>query len=171
MIGFPSLAATSMEQGRLAARAACNEAPGSTVEPLPFGIYAMPEISFVGPTEEQLTAAGTPYEVGISRYRELARGQILGDRHGFLKLLVSPGDRRLLATHILGTGATELIHLGQCVIAMKGASTTSSMPSSTIRRSPWPTRWLGSTRPTGWRRSTGSNPSFSMSRSETAPPA
>lgn len=120
VIGFPSLAATSMEQGRLAARAACNEPGGATVEPLPFGIYALPEISFVGPTEEQLTAAGTPYEVGISRYRELARGQILGDRHGFLKLLVCPDDRRLLATHILGTGATELIHLGQCVIALKG---------------------------------------------------
>ncbi len=67
-----------------------------------------------------MTAAGVPYEVGISRYRELARGQILGDTHGMLKLLVSPEDRRLLAVHILGTGATELVHLGQCVIALEG---------------------------------------------------
>ena len=120
VIGFPSLAATSMEQGRLAARAACGEESGHAVELLPFGIYSIPEISFVGPTEEELTAAGIPYEVGISRYRELARGQILGDTHGVLKLLVSPDTRRLLATHILGTGATELVHLGQCVITLEG---------------------------------------------------
>jgi len=120
VIGFPSLAATSMEQGRLAARAACGEPSGQAAELLPFGIYSIPEISFVGRTEEELTAAGVPYEVGISRYRELARGQILGDTHGMLKLLVSPDDRRLLATHILGTGATELIHLGQCVISLDG---------------------------------------------------
>jgi NAD(P) transhydrogenase len=120
VIGFPSLAATSMEQGRLAARAACGEECGHAAELLPFGIYSIPEISFVGPTEEELTTAGVPYEVGISRYRELARGQILGDTHGVLKLLVSPDTRRLLATHILGTGATELIHLGQCVISLEG---------------------------------------------------
>jgi len=120
VIGFPSLAATSMEQGRLAARAACGEPTGQSAELLPFGIYSIPEISFVGRTEEELTAAGVPYEVGISRYRELARGQILGDTHGVLKLLVSPDDRRLLATHILGTGATELIHLGQSVISLEG---------------------------------------------------
>ena len=82
MIGFPSLAATSMEQGRLAARAACGQPSGHAPELLPFGIYSIPEISFVGKTEEELTAAGVPYEVGISRYRELARGQILGDTHG-----------------------------------------------------------------------------------------
>jgi len=120
VIGFPSLAATSMEQGRLAARAACGEPAGQAPELLPFGIYSIPEISFVGPTEEALTAAGTPYEVGISRYRELARGQILGDTYGLLKLLVSPDDRRLLATHMLGTGATELVHLGQCVLFHDG---------------------------------------------------
>jgi NAD(P) transhydrogenase len=120
VIGFPSLAATSMEQGRLAARAACGEPAGHSVELLPFGIYSIPEISFVGKTEQELTEAGVPYEVGISRYRELARGVILGDTYGILKLLVSPEDGRLLATHILGTGATELIHLGQCVIAMEG---------------------------------------------------
>jgi NAD(P) transhydrogenase len=120
VIGFPSLAATSMEQGRLAARSACGEPASETAGLLPFGIYAIPEISFVGPTEEELTATGTPYEVGISRYRELARGQILGDTHGMLKLLFSPTDRRLLAAHVLGTGATELIHLGQCAIALGG---------------------------------------------------
>jgi NAD(P) transhydrogenase len=120
VIGFPSLAATSMEQGRLAARAACGESAGHSVELLPFGIYSIPEISFVGKTEQELTEAGIPYEVGISRYRELARGVILGDTYGILKLLVSPDEGRLLATHILGTGATELVHLGQCVIAMEG---------------------------------------------------
>jgi len=120
VIGFPSLAATSMEQGRLAARAACGEPAGQSPELLPFGIYSIPEISFVGRTEEELTAAGVPYEVGTSRYRELARGTILGDRHGMLKLLVSPDDRRILAVHILGTGATELVHLGQCAISFDG---------------------------------------------------
>jgi NAD(P) transhydrogenase len=120
VIGFPSLAATSMEQGRLAARSACGEPCGQAPELLPFGIYSIPEISFVGRTEEELTADGVPYEVGISRYRELARGVILGDTYGMLKLLVSPDDRRLLATHVLGTGATELIHLGQCVIFLEG---------------------------------------------------
>jgi NAD(P) transhydrogenase len=120
VIGFPSLAATSMEQGRLAARATCGEPAGHAPELLPFGIYSIPEISFVGPTERELTEAGVPYEVGISRYRELARGQIIGDTYGLLKLLVSPDDRRLLATHILGTGATELVHLGQCVLFQEG---------------------------------------------------
>jgi NAD(P) transhydrogenase len=120
VIGFPSLAATSMEQGRLAGRVACGEPAGHAMEVLPFGIYSIPEISFVGKTEQELTEAGVPYEVGISRYRELARGVILGDTYGILKLLVSPDDGRLLATHILGTGATELIHLGQCLIAMEG---------------------------------------------------
>jgi len=120
VIGFPSLAATSMEQGRLAARAACGEPSSQSVELLPFGIYSIPEISFVGKTEQELTEEGVPYEVGISRYRELARGVILGDTYGILKLLVSPDSGRILAVHILGTGATELIHLGQCVIAFEG---------------------------------------------------
>ena len=120
VIGFPSLASTSMEQGRLAGRAACGEPAGQAVDLLPFGIYSIPEISFVGKTEQELTEAGTPYEVGISRYRELARGYILGDTYGILKLLVSPDDGQLLGTHILGTGATELIHLGQAVMALGG---------------------------------------------------
>lgn len=120
VIGFPSLAATSMEQGRLAARHAFGESSNAMSTLLPIGIYTIPEISFVGQTEEELTAAGIPYEIGISRYRELARGQILGDMHGMLKLLVSAEDRRLLGVHALGTGATELIHIGQAVMAFDG---------------------------------------------------
>ena len=120
VVGFPSLAATSMEQGRLAARHAFGEASNEMSTLLPIGIYTIPEISFVGRTEEELTADGVPYEIGISRYRELARGQILGDMHGMLKLLVSAEDRRLLGVHALGTGATELIHIGQAVMAFDG---------------------------------------------------
>jgi NAD(P) transhydrogenase len=120
VIGFPSLAATSMEQGRLAARHAFGESSNVMSTLLPIGIYTIPEISFVGQTEEELTAASIPYEIGISRYRELARGQILGDMHGVLKLLVSAEDRRLLGVHALGTGATELIHIGQAVMAFDG---------------------------------------------------
>ena len=120
VIGFPSLAATSMEQGRLAARHAFGEAAEVMPDLLPFGIYTIPEISFVGRTEEELTQAGIPYEIGISRYRELARGQILGDSHGMLKLLVSATDRRLVGVHALGAGATEVIHIGQTVMAFGG---------------------------------------------------
>jgi NAD(P) transhydrogenase len=120
VIGFPSLAATSMEQGRLAARHAFGEASHEMAELLPFGIYTIPEISFVGQTEEALTGDGVEYEIGISRYRELARGQILGDSHGMLKLLVHAGDRRLLGVHAIGTGATEVIHIGQAVMALGG---------------------------------------------------
>jgi NAD(P) transhydrogenase len=120
VVGFPSLAATSMEQGRLAARHAFGEEAKIMSELLPFGIYTIPEISFVGKTEEELTEAGIPYEIGISRYRELARGQILGDSHGLLKLLVSAADRRLVGVHALGAGATEVIHIGQTVMAFGG---------------------------------------------------
>ena len=120
VIGFPSLAATSSEQGRLAARHACGADVGATATLLPIGIYAIPEISFVGRTEEELSADGVPYETGISRYRELARGQIIGDSYGMLKLLVDPETRRLLGVHVFGTGATEIVHLGQAVIAFDG---------------------------------------------------
>jgi NAD(P) transhydrogenase len=89
-------------------------------ELLPFGIYTIPEISFAGKTEEELTAAAIPYEVGISRYRELARGQILGDSYGMLKLLVSPDDRTVLGVHVLGTHATEVVHIGQAVMGLGG---------------------------------------------------
>ena len=120
VIGFPALAATSMEQGRLAAHHAFGEPASTGHVPQPIGIYGIPEISFVGRTEEQLTDACVPFEVGVSRYRELARGQIVGDSYGMLKLLVSPEDRKLLGVHVFGTGATELIHIGQAVMGCGG---------------------------------------------------
>jgi len=120
VIGFPALAATSMEQGRLAAHHAFGEPIPTNTVPQPIGIYSIPEISFVGRTEDQLTEACVPFEVGVSRYRELARGQIVGDSYGVLKLLVSPEDRTLLGVHVFGTGATELIHIGQAVMGCGG---------------------------------------------------
>ena len=120
VIGFPALASTSMEQGRLAAYDACGEPVRVMSENQPIGIYAIPEISFVGRTEDELTDANVPFEVGISRYRELARGQIIGDSYGMLKLLVSPETRKLLGVHIFGTGATELVHIGQAVMGCGG---------------------------------------------------
>ena len=119
VVGWPSLAATSMEQGRLAAAHAFGE-EASMSQLLPIGIYTIPEISYVGRTEEELTDAAVPYEVGISRYRELARGHILGDTHGLLKLLVSREDHTILGVHVLGTNATELIHIGQTVMGLNG---------------------------------------------------
>lgn len=120
VIGFPALAATSMEQGRLAAYHACGEPVHEIGGLQPIGIYTIPEISFIGRTEDQLTEDCVPFEVGVSRYRELARGQIIGDSHGMLKLLVSPADRTLLGVHCFGTGATELIHIGQAVMGCGG---------------------------------------------------
>ncbi|GIH24500.1 NAD(P)(+) transhydrogenase [Acrocarpospora phusangensis] len=120
VIGFPALAATSMEQGRLAAYHACDEPVNAMHLLQPIGIYTIPEISFVGRTEDELTDASIPFEVGISRYRELARGQIIGDTYGMLKLLVSAEDRSLLGVHVFGTGATELIHIGQAVMGCGG---------------------------------------------------
>ena len=120
VIGFPALAATSMEQGRQAAHHAFGE-PVHTAHLLqPIGIYSIPEISFIGQTEDQLTEACIPFEVGVSRYRELARGQIIGDSYGVLKLLVSPETRQLLGVHVFGTGATELVHIGQAVMGCGG---------------------------------------------------
>jgi NAD(P) transhydrogenase len=122
VIGFPALAATSMEQGRLAAHHACGEPfPAAAAAPPPIGIYSLPEISFIGRTEDQLTADSVPFEVGVSRYRELARGQIIGDSYGVLKLLVSLEDRTLLGVHVFGTGATELVHIGQAVMGCGGS--------------------------------------------------
>jgi NAD(P) transhydrogenase len=120
VIGWPSLAATSMEQGRLAAAHALDQPSHGMSELLPFGIYTIPEISYVGRNEEELTEAACPYEVGISRYRELARGQILGDSYGMLKLLVALDDRKLLGVHVLGTNATEVVHIGQAVMGNGG---------------------------------------------------
>jgi len=110
----------AMQQGRHAALAACGIDTPAMGRLFPFGIYSVPEISFVGHTEQQLTETGIAYEVGISRYKELARGQILGDQLGLLKLLVSTADRTLLGVHILGTSATELVHVGQTVMALGG---------------------------------------------------
>jgi NAD(P) transhydrogenase len=120
VIGWPALAATSMEQGRLASAHAFGDEEAAMSKLLPFGIYTIPEISYVGRTEEELTDAAVPYEVGISRYRELARGQILGDTYGLLKLLVSPYERTILGVHVLGTNATEVVHTGQAVMGLGG---------------------------------------------------
>ena len=120
VIGFPALASTSMEQGRLAAHHACDEPVRAMAQLQPIGIYTIPEISFIGRTEDELTAARVPFEVGISRYRELARGQIIGDSYGMLKLLVAPDTKQLLGVHIFGTGATELVHIGQAVMGCNG---------------------------------------------------
>ena len=120
VIGFPALAATSMEQGRLAAMHAMGEQPGHITPLQPIGIYTIPEISYVGKSEDELTAESTPYETGLSRYRELARGQIVGDSYGMLKLLVHSVDRTLLGVHVFGTGATDLVHIGQAVMGCGG---------------------------------------------------
>ena len=120
VIGFPALAATSMEQGRVAAHHACGEPLHAVGQLQPIGIYSIPEISFIGRTEEQLTKDNVPFEVGVSRYRELARGQIIGDSYGVLKLLVSLEHHTLLGVHVFGTGATELVHIGQAVMGCGG---------------------------------------------------
>ena len=121
VIGFPALAATSMAQGRLAAYSACGEeVHAMRAELMPIGIYTIPEISYVGKTEDELTEGSIPFEVGIARYRELARGQIVGDSYGMLKLLVSPEDRKLLGVHVFGTGATEIVHIGQTLMGCGG---------------------------------------------------
>lgn len=120
VIGFPSLASTSMEQGRLAACHAWDKSATCVPEFFPFGIYSIPEISMVGATEQQLTRDNVAYEVGVGRFHETARGQILRLDEGMLKLICSPVDRRLLGVHIFGEGATELIHIGQAIIALGG---------------------------------------------------
>jgi NAD(P) transhydrogenase len=120
IIGFPSLASASMEQGRAAACHALGVPVQRMTDLLPYGIYTIPEISFVGRNEGELTAAGIPYEVGVARYREIARGQILGDDQGLLKLLFEVPSGRLLGVHIIGEGATEIVHIGQAVMGHQG---------------------------------------------------
>jgi NAD(P) transhydrogenase len=120
VIGFPALASTAMEQGRLAVCHAFGVPTKSMPELFPYGVYSIPEISMVGKTEAQLTAVGIPYEVGIAQYKELARAQLLGDDTGMLKLLIHQQDLRILGVHAIGTGATELIHIGQSVMALGG---------------------------------------------------
>jgi NAD(P) transhydrogenase len=106
-----------MEQGRIAALRAFDQPVTELPELIPLGVYAIPECAMVGRTEEALTDAAVPYVCGIARWSELARGVITGDRDGLLKLLVSIEDRRILGVHVLGTGATELVHIGQAVMA------------------------------------------------------
>ncbi len=122
VIGFPALASTSMEQGRRAICHAfgCTDVTNYNTSLFPYGIYAVPEISMVGKTEEQLTAEGIPYEAGIANYREIARGQILGDELGMLKMLIHQDTHKILGVHVIGTGATELVHIGQAVMALGG---------------------------------------------------
>ncbi|MCU1329474.1 MAG: pyridine nucleotide-disulfide oxidoreductase dimerization region [Bryobacterales bacterium] len=120
VIGFPSLASVSMEQGRVAAGRAFGIPLQSRPEYYPYGIYTIPEISFIGKTEEQLTEEDVPYEVGVAYYREIARGQIRGDTTGRLKLIFHRETRLLLGVHIIGEGACELLHIGQAVFALGG---------------------------------------------------
>jgi NAD(P) transhydrogenase len=120
IIGFPSLASTSMEQGRIAACHAFNQLGYAPPEFFPYGIYSVPEISTVGMTEEEAKVAGIPYEVGIARFRETSRGHIMGLDSGMMKMLVSLETRKLLGVHIIGEGATELIHIGQAVLNLNG---------------------------------------------------
>jgi NAD(P) transhydrogenase len=121
VIGFPSLASVSMEQGRIAvARAFNDHSAHSDPTYYPYGIYTIPEISFIGKTEEQLTDEDVPYEVGVAYYREIARGQIRGDTTGRLKIVFHRETRHLLGVHIIGEGASELLHIGQAVMALGG---------------------------------------------------
>ena len=120
VIGYPSLAATSSEQGRHVALCAFERHAAPMTRHYPIGIYAIPEISMVGTPEHGLTEKRIPYETGVARYKEIARGQILGDNSGLLKMLFHREDRRLLGVHAIGTGATELIHIGQAVLGLEG---------------------------------------------------
>lgn len=117
VIGFPALAATSMEQGRLASAHMYHQLAEPPNPLFPYGIYTIPEISMVGATEQQLTQQQVPYEMGIARYREIARGQLMSDPNGLLKLIFHQESRRLLGVHAIGSGATELVHIGQTVMA------------------------------------------------------
>ena len=120
VIGFPSLASVSMEQGRIAAGYAMGVPVQSNPARYPYGIYTVPEISFIGKTEEQLTDEDVPYETGLAYYREIARGQIRGDTTGRLKLIFHRETKELLGVHIIGEGATELVHIGQAVLSLNG---------------------------------------------------
>jgi NAD(P) transhydrogenase len=120
VIGFPALASTSMEQGRMAALHMFDEPVVQQPDLIPYGIYSIPEISMVGWTEDRLTKEAVPFESGIAQYKEIARGQLLHDDIGMLKLLIHQETHALLGVHAIGTNATELIHIGQAVMAFKG---------------------------------------------------
>ena len=124
VVGFPALASTSMEQGRLAACHMFGAPCEPTPELLPYGIYTIPEISMVGRTEDQLTAEKIPWEVGLARFEELAKAQIIGDQTGLLKLIFEPATLKLLGVHIIGDCASELVHIGQVVMASGGTMAT-----------------------------------------------
>jgi NAD(P) transhydrogenase len=119
-IGFPALASTSMEQGRLAA---CHMFLGTTPVsrfPLPYGIYTIPEISMIGKTERELTDAKIPYEVGIAKYEDTAKGQMVGDDEGMLKILFHPKTLKVLGVHVIGENAAEIVHIGLAVLGLDG---------------------------------------------------
>jgi NAD(P) transhydrogenase len=121
VIGFPALASTSMEQGRLASCHMFGKPGKMPPNLIPYGIYTIPEISMVGRTEEQLTKEKQPYEIGMARYAELAKGQMLGDEQGLLKLIFDPDSLKLLGVHIIGDRAAEIVHIGQVVLSMGGS--------------------------------------------------
>ena len=120
VIGFPSLAATSFEQGRLVALNIFNKNNHKMSPNFPVGVYSVPEVSMVGETEQSLTKNKIPYEIGIARYKEISRGIILGDINGLLKMIIHRETKKILGVHIVGESATELIHIGQCVMELDG---------------------------------------------------
>ncbi len=120
VVGFPALASTAMEQGRIAACHMFGAPANSTPSLFPYGVYAIPEMSMIGYTEQQLTEMGVPYESGKAYYREIARGELLGDHAGMLKLLVHQETRHVVGVHCIGAGSTEIIHIGQAVMALGG---------------------------------------------------
>jgi NAD(P) transhydrogenase len=120
VVGFPALASTAMEQGRLAALHMFGKQPPVRTRNLPYGIYTIPEISMVGATEEELTRGKVSYEVGQARYREIAKGQILNDDQGMLKILFDRDNHRILGVHSIGESSTEIIHVGQAVMDLDG---------------------------------------------------
>jgi NAD(P) transhydrogenase len=166
VIGFPSLASTSMEQGRLAACHAFGVEAHSFPELFPYGIFTIPGMSMVGKTEEELTAAGVPYEFGVSRYKETARGQILGDHNGMLKILFHRESRLLLGV-ISSARKRRLVHIAPS--ALGGRSTTSSIRSSTTPRSRSAIRPPPSTASTGWVCGEGGAPQAGQSIAEPRP--
>ena len=121
VIGFPALASTSMEQGRLATSHMFGGQSSETPPLLPYGIYTIPEVSMIGRNEQELTQDRVPYEVGSARFEELARGNMIGDTSGLLKLLFHAETLEILGVHILGDGACELIHIGQTAMALGGS--------------------------------------------------
>ena len=124
VIGPPALAATAMAQGRLVSCHLCGVPQGTVPVLFPYGIYTIPEISFVGRTERQLKEQGVPYEVGMGRFEEVARAQIVGDRVGLLKLIFDPDSLQLLGVHVIGESAAELVHIGMAVMLAGGTVET-----------------------------------------------